>query len=303
MRFVTFTKDGAERAGILLGDAAGPDDVVVDLAHPLMQPALAGRAPRVMDLIHSGLADAAARLHDHGTPEAARLPLRSVRLLAPLPAPRRIFGIAHNYVDALAERGAPHPAEPFLFMKEPWTVIGPGEPVVLPPGIGGCTYESEIAAVIGRRADAVSAQDALAHVCAYGVFNDVSASGLIRREGFGPGKNVATFGPFGPYIATSDEVSDPQALRIGLSIDGVVLQDSTTARMLFTVADLVAHLSQRTALEPGDVIATGTPAGIAALREPPAWIRPGTTMTAWVEGLGALVNPVVAGDASSGNAR
>jgi 2-keto-4-pentenoate hydratase/2-oxohepta-3-ene-1,7-dioic acid hydratase in catechol pathway len=296
MRFVTFSSDGVERAGILLGDASGPDDTVVDLAHPALRPALAGCAPQVLDLIRSGLADAAARLRDHGIPEGARLPQRSVRLHAPLPKPGRIFGIAHNYVDALAERGTPHPTEPFLFMKESWTVIGPGEPVVLPPGIGGCTYEAEIAAVIGRRAGHVAARDALAHVCAYGVFNDVSASELIRRDGFGPGKNIATFGPFGPYLATSDEVPDPQALRIGLSIDGVSLQDSTTARMLFSVADLVAHLSRQMVLEPGDVIATGTPAGIAALRQPPAWIRPGTTMTAWVEGLGSLISPVIAGE-------
>lgn len=298
MRFVTFAGNGTERAGILLGDGSRPEDRIIDLAHPAMRPALGGCQPQVSDLIRSGLADAAARLRDHGFAEPALLALGSVRLCAPLPAPGRIFGIAHNYVDALAERGAPHPTEPFLFMKEPWTVIGPGEPVVLPPGIGGCTYEAEIAAVIGSRADGVSAEDALVHVCAYGVFNDVSASELIRREGFGAGKNVATFGPFGPYLATSDEVPDPQALRIGLTIDGVRLQDSSTARMLFSVADLVAHLSRQTVLEACDVIATGTPAGIAALRQPPAWIRPGTTMTAWVEGLGALVSPVVAGQAS-----
>ncbi len=298
MRFVTFEQAGYQRAGILLGDGAGVDDVIVDLAHNAMRPALAGCAPQVADLVDAGLAHAANRLRDHGLPDEARVPLASVRLRAPVPNPRRIFGIAHNYTDALDERGTPYPSEPFLFMKEGWTVIGPGDPVVLPPGIGGCTYEAEIAAVIGFAADGVSTETALSHVCAYGVFNDVTASELIRREGFGPGKNVATFGPFGPYLATADEIPDPQTLKISLSIDGTSLQNSTTARMLFGVAELVANLSRRTVLQPGDVIATGTPAGIAALRKPPTWIQAGTTMRAWVEGLGVLVNPVLGGAVS-----
>ena len=295
MRLVTFSHDERERAGILLGDASGPDDTIVDLAHDVMRPALAGIAPQLGAMIETGLNQLTSRLTAQAYPPAARLPLRAVTLRAPLRAPRRIFGIAYNYHDALAESGRAPPSEPFVFMKEGWTVIGPGEPVVLPTGIGGVTYESEIAAVIGTRAEAVGAERALDHVCAYGVFNDISASELIRRDGFDKGKNIASFGPFGPYLATADEIPDPQALRIGLAVDNTTLQDSSTAQMLFGVADLIAFLSRDGALEPGDVIATGTPAGIAALRKPPTWIQPGMVMRAWVEGLGTLVNPVIEG--------
>ena len=297
MRFVTFLHAGRERAGILLGDAAGTDDTVVDLAHDAMNSALAGVAPQLDAMIAAGLPAVAARLTRDGYPPSACLPLRDVTLRAPLPTPRRIFGVAYNYRDALAESGKAFPSEPFVFMKAGRTVIGPGEPVVLPAGIGGVTYEAEIAAVIGCRAEAVAVEHALDHVAAYGVFNDISASELIRRDGFDRGKNIATFGPFGPYLATADEIPDPQALRIGLVVGGRTLQDSSTAQMLFGVADLVSFLSREQALEPGDVIATGTPAGIAALRKPPTWIQPGTTMRAWVEGLGTLVTPVIAGAA------
>ncbi len=295
MRLVTFLHNGRERAGILLGDAAGVNDMVVDLAHPAMGPVLGDIAPSLPAMIEVGLLQVTARLTADAYPPDACLRLRDVTLRAPLQAPRRIFGIAYNYRDALAESGRSLPSEPFVFMKEGWTVIGPGEPVVLPAGIGGVTYESEIAAVIGTRAEAVGAERALDYVCAYGVFNDISASELIRRDGFHKGKNVPSFGPFGPYLATADEIPNPQALRVGLAVDNTILQDSSTAQMLFGVADLIAFLSRDDALEPGDVIATGTPAGIAAMRKPPAWIKAGTTMHAWVEGLGTLINPVVEG--------
>ena len=297
MRLITFLHNGHERAGILLGDAAGADDMVVDLAHAAMRPVMAGIAPSLPAMIEVGLLQVTTRLMIDAFPPDVCLRLRDVTLRAPLPTPRRIFGIAYNYRDALAESGKGLPSEPFVFMKEGWTVIGPGEPVVLPAGIGGVTYESEIAAVIGTRAEAVVAERALDYVCAYGVFNDISASELIRRDGFDKGKNIASFGPFGPYLATADEIPAPQSLRIGLAVDGAMLQDSSTAQMLFGVAELIAFLSRDGALEPGDVIATGTPAGIAALRKPPTWIRPGMVMRAWVEGLGTLVNPVIEGPA------
>ena len=293
MRLVTFVQAGHERAGILLGDGAGPADTIIDLDHEAVRPTLAAVAPQMAAMIAAGLSDVTSRLRLGSFPDDARLTLREVRLCAPLPMPRRIFGIAYNYRDALAEGGRSLPIEPFVFMKDGWTVIGTGEPIVLPKGIGGVTYEAEIAAVIGTRADAVEVEAALEHVAAYGVFNDISASEVIRREGFDKGKNIPTFGPFGPYLATADEIPDPQALRIGLSVDGTTLQNSSTAQMVFGVAELVAFLSRGSVLEPGDVIATGTPAGIAAMRKPPTWIRPGTTMRAWVEGLGTLINPVV----------
>ena len=296
MRFVTFQAGGATRAGVLDGDGAGMLDRVTDLAHPAMRPALNGAAPDMLEMLQAGLPRLAGRIAAHGLRAEAMLDLAHVRLLAPLRNPGRIFAVASNYRCAIAERGVATPASPMLFMKRTETLIGPGDPVVLPDGIGGCTYEAEVAAVIGTRAEAADPADALAHVAAYGVFNDISASEMIRREGsFERGKNFPSFGPFGPFLATADEVADPQRLRIGLRNNGTAMQDSTTAEMLFDIANLIAILSREMALLPGDIIATGTPAGIAPVRKPPAWIKPGDILAAWVEGLGTLTNPVVDG--------
>lgn len=298
MRFVTFREKGQEggpaRAGVLTGEA------VCDLAHPAMLGALGGVAADVGALVVAGLAGMATAIARHGlAPDACR-PLGGLRLLAPY-VPGRIFGFAHNYTDAIAERGAAPPAEPTLFMKDPRSVIGPGDPIVLPAGIGGVTYEAEVAAVIGTRAEGVSPADALSYVAAYAVFNDISASEMIRREGsFDRGKNLPGFGPFGPFLVTADEVPDPQALRLGLTSNGTVRQDGTTATMLFGVAALVSILSHQGFLLPGDLIATGTPAGAAPAQKPPTWIQPGDTLCAWAEGLGSLTNPVIRGPALHG---
>jgi 2,4-diketo-3-deoxy-L-fuconate hydrolase len=292
MKFVSFTHAGTTRAGVLSGDH------IIDLAHFAMGGALRGIGPRMQAMLDAGLAAVVGAIDAHGLADDARLPLGSVTLLAPLPEPRRIFGIAHNYTDALAERGMAPPDTPVLFMKAPRTIIATGQPIVLPAGIGGVTYEAELAAVIGVRADKVSKASALDHVAAYGCFNDISASEMIKADGhFDRGKNIPTFGPFGPFLASRDEIPDPQALRVRLSVDGVSLQDGSTATMLFGVADLISRLSQQTVLEPGDIIATGTPAGVAALHKPPAWLKPGSTVTMDVEGLGILANPIIEGPA------
>jgi len=298
MKFVTFTEQGFTRAGVLLGDAAGRDDQIVDLAHPSMRGATLGASPQLQTFIEAGLPGIVERICAHGLAEAAKLPLHTVTLVAPLPQPRRIFGIAHNYRDALAERGMAPPASPVLFMKEPRTIAGPGQAIVLPAGIGGVTYEAELAAVIGVRTEHVSKERALDHVVAYGCFNDVSASEIIKSDGhFDRGKNFATFGPFGPYLISRDEVPDPHALRVSLKVDGRTLQSGSTRNMLFDVADLVSYLSGLQALEPGDIIATGTPAGVAGLHKPPAWLKPGSTVEVEVEGLGRLQNPIFEGPA------
>jgi 2-keto-4-pentenoate hydratase/2-oxohepta-3-ene-1,7-dioic acid hydratase in catechol pathway len=188
------------------------------------------------------------------------------------------------------------PANPVLFMKAPHTVISTNDAIVLPPGIGGVTYEAELAAVIGSVAENVSQGRALDHVAAYGCLNDISASEVIKADGhFDRGKNFATFCPFGPYLASSDEIPDPHALKVSLQIDGRQLQQGSTRDMLFGVADLISYLSHRQPLLPGDVIATGTPAGVAVSHKPPAWLKPGTVVEMEVEGLGRLRNPVVEG--------
>ena len=296
MRFVTFQEGGTTRAGVL--DAAGEEATVVDLAHPAFAGAMPGTAPDVLALVQAGLAGVAAAIAAVEVPEAARLPLAAVRLLAPIERPPLIIGAAHNFRDAIAERGMEPPAAPVVFIKAPETVVGTGEPIVLPAGIGGVTYEAELAAVIGRAGRDIAAADALDHVAGYAAFNDISASELIKQEGnFLRGKNFPTFAPFGPYLATADEIADPQDVAISLSVDGTALQDGTTATMLFSVAELIAALSREYDLVPGTVIATGTPGGVAPVRKPPTWLRPGTTVTMSVAGLGTLANPVVEGTA------
>lgn len=295
MRFVTFAHGGTTRAGVLDGDGAGASDRVFDLAHPAFGPALAGCAPDVDAFLAAGLSGVVAALSAAPLPEAAALPRAAVELLAPL-RPRRIHALAFNYKDAVAERNMAPPAEPVLFAKQPDTVVGPGAAIRIPPDIGGCTYEVEIAAVIGRRAEGVSREAALGCIAGYTIFNDISGSELIRRDGgFARGKNLPTFGPLGPYLASADEVADPHGLRLSLDVDGVTLQSGVSSDLVFDIADLVAFLSARAPLEPGDVIATGTPAGVAGMRSPPAWLKPGSTVRAHVQGLGMLENPVVAG--------
>jgi 2-keto-4-pentenoate hydratase/2-oxohepta-3-ene-1,7-dioic acid hydratase in catechol pathway len=297
MKFVTFRKSQMIRAGVLEGDGAGDRDSVIDLTHPAMHDALCGVEPHIETMLEAGLAEVIGNLTAHGLAPAARLPLADVTLMAPL-RPRRIFGIAHNYRDAVAERGMAPPEKPVLFMKAPNTVIASNEAIMLPAGIGGVTYEAELAAVIGRRATHVSKQRALDYVAAYGSFNDISASEIIKKDGhFDRGKNFPTFGPFGPFLVSSDEIANPQGLSVSLRVDGKVLQQGSTKDMLFSVADLVSWLSQQTTLEPGDVIATGTPAGVAAMHKPPAWLQPGTSVSVWVEGLGHLINPLIEGPA------
>ena len=298
MKFVSFSAQDFVRAGVLLGDGSGASDQVVDLAHPTMREALRGVSPKLQALIEAGLHDAIKNISAHGLAETATLPLHSVTLMAPLPEARRIFGIAHNYRDALAERGMAPPEKPVLFMKAPRTITATRQTVILPAGIGGATWEAELAAVIGMRAENVAKDHALDHVAAYGCFNDVSASEIIKADGhFDRGKNFATFGPFGPFLASSDEVPDPHALAVTLKVDGLMMQSGSTRDMLFGVADLICYLSARQPLEPGDIIATGTPAGVAGMHKPPAWLKPGSIVEVEVENLGRLVNSITEGPA------
>lgn len=292
MRFVTFEESGRVRAGVMLSASGGGE--VLDLAHPVMAQYLDGVSPDLLAMIEAGLEDIAARLPPPGeAPDEARLRAGAVRLLAPLPRPPRIIGAAHNYACALRERGLAAPEQPVVFEKYASTVIGPGDTVLLPDGAGGITYEAELAVIIGRRAMSVDPQSAMDYVAGYTLFNDVSASEIIRADGgFERGKNFPTFGPMGPWIATPDEIDPVAGHRVTLGIDGTFMQDGTTADLLFGVAALISHLSKATPLEPGTVIATGTPAGVAPVQTPPTWLSAGSVMTVAIEGLGELTNPV-----------
>jgi 2,4-didehydro-3-deoxy-L-rhamnonate hydrolase len=294
MRFVTFSDPRGRRAGVLTGDIGDDDTRVLDLAHARFADVLRGTPADMLSMVRSGLGDIASRIATAGVSDDARLTLGSVRIHAPLLNPPTIIGVAHNYQCALEERGIDAPETPVVFEKKPFTVIGPDEAIVLPPDIGGVTYEAELAVIIGKEGRDIPASQALDHVAGYAALNDISASELIKADGnFERGKNFPTFAPFGPFITTVDEIADPQRLKVRLDVDGVCLQESSTERMVFSVAELIARHSADTMLEVGTVIATGTPAGVAPVRQPHTWLKPGAVVRMSVEGLGLLANPVV----------
>jgi 2-keto-4-pentenoate hydratase/2-oxohepta-3-ene-1,7-dioic acid hydratase in catechol pathway len=222
--------------------------------------------------------------------------LADVRPLAPVPRPGKVIGIGLNYRDHAAESGQPIPQAPILFPKFANSVIGPGEAIVIPPETEQADYEAELGVVIGRTAYRVSEADALSYVAGYTCVNDVSARDLQSESSqWMLGKAIDTFLPCGPWLVTADEIPDPQALAIRLTLNGEELQSSSTAQMVFGVAELVAWLSRTMTLEPGDLIATGTPPGVGFARKPPVWLSDGDTVSVEVEGIGTLTNPVRAG--------
>ena len=223
--------------------------------------------------------------------------LEEARLHAPIARPGKIIAIGLNYEDHAAETGAEIPEKPIVFAKYANTVIGPGEPIRIPPITEQVDYEAELAVVIGRRAKDVLESEALDYVFGYTNANDVSSRDLQFSEGgqWTRSKSIDTFCPLGPYLATRDEVTDPQNLYIRAILNGEVVQDGTTSRMIFSVAELVSFLSQGMTLEPGDVIITGTPPGVGMARDPQLWMKPGDEVSIEIEGLGTLTNPVEAG--------
>jgi 2-keto-4-pentenoate hydratase/2-oxohepta-3-ene-1,7-dioic acid hydratase in catechol pathway len=215
----------------------------------------------------------------------------------PIDRPEKIVCIGLNYRDHAEEQGIDLPEAPLLFAKWPNTLIGAGEPIVIPPVTKQVDYEAELGVVIGKRVRGISADDALEAVRGYVCLNDVSARDLQFSDGqWVRGKSLDTFCPIGPELVPAADVPDPQALPIRAIVNGDVLQDSTTANMIFSVAEIVAHVSRAITLEPGDLIATGTPAGVGAFRDPPVWLQPGDEITIEIEGVGGLTNPVRSGD-------
>lgn len=235
-------------------------------------------------------------------PLGCALPLGNVRLLAPIPRPRKnIFGIGLNYTEHVAESAksldtsAELPRQPVIFSKPPTSVIGPDEPILHNAEITQqLDWEVELAAVIGTTAKGVSRKQALDYVFGYTLCIDMSARDCRRAGQWIYSKGQDSYCPMGPVIVTSDEIGDPQSLDLWLTVNGVEKQRSNTAYMLFKVDELVADISKGITLEPGDIIATGTPAGVGAGRQPQEWVWPGDTIVACVEGIGTLRHPVVA---------
>jgi 2-keto-4-pentenoate hydratase/2-oxohepta-3-ene-1,7-dioic acid hydratase in catechol pathway len=259
----------------------------------------AGDGPRVGRLEGGRLQPVAAeRLQDviegrGGEPAGAPLPAASVSLLAPL-IPGKILAVGQNYLDHIREQGAEPPGLPVLFPKFPSSVIGPGEEIFWTDGLTEqVDYEAELAVVIGRRATRVTESRALDHVFGYTGANDVTARDLQFGDGqWTRGKGMDRFLPLGPVVVEASEVPDPQDVAVRCRVNGETVQSSSTREMVFSVAQIIAFISDAITLEPGDVILTGTPDGVGYFREPQRFLAPGDEVHVEIGDFGVLANPV-----------
>jgi 2-keto-4-pentenoate hydratase/2-oxohepta-3-ene-1,7-dioic acid hydratase in catechol pathway len=216
--------------------------------------------------------------------------------MLPIERPGKIICVGLNYRDHAEEQGTDLPTAPLLFAKWGNTLIGPGDPIAIPPIVTKCDYEAELGVVIGERVHGASAENALEAVAGYICVNDVSARDLQFADGqWTRGKSPDTFCPVGPALVPRDQIADPQDLPIRAILNGETVQESTTGNMVFGVAEIIEYVTRTITLEPGDLIATGTPAGVGAFRKPPLFMKPGDEITIEIDGIGSLTNPVVAG--------
>jgi 2-keto-4-pentenoate hydratase/2-oxohepta-3-ene-1,7-dioic acid hydratase in catechol pathway len=301
MKLVTYR--GSPEAAARLGILEGRFVVDVERLGAQENVALPGS---MLDLIQAGPYALSALedllKHAERRPFDGTVPVDNVKLLAPIPRPRKnIFGIGLNYVEHVEESSRTLdtakdlPEKPVIFSKPPTTVIGPGEAVQHNKAITQqLDWEVELAVIIGTTCRRVSEQDALAHVFGYSVLIDISARDCRRAGQWIYSKGQDTYAPFGPCIVTADEIGDPHTLDLWLSVNGVMKQKSNTRHMLFKIPHLIADLSAGMTLEPGDIIATGTPSGVGAGRKPQEWLWPGDVIEAGVQRIGEIRHPVVA---------
>lgn len=270
MKLVTFTREGVDtrEVGILTGDGVLPT----------------GRAD-MGEVIASG------------PPAPVGEPVQDARLWAPLRRPGKLLFCGVNYASHQLENpAAVLPKEPFFFAKLPSSVIGPEQPIRLPTPSSEVDYEVELAVVIGRAGRGLDERNALQHVFGYTVVNDVSGRDVQFTDNqITLGKGFDTFCPMGPCIVTADQIPDPSLLTVSSSVNGQQRQREATANMLFSVPALLAFVSRHITLEPGDIVTTGTPAGVGTFRSPPTYLAVGDTVTVEVDAVGQLSNPVVAG--------
>jgi len=296
MRLVSYRRgpegDGSWRAGVARGE------LVVDAA----QAAAAAGLDTTRDwssmraLIAAPAAERAA-LADAAA-SADGMPREQLELGPPVPDPDKILCIGLNYRDHAAEANLPLPEVPMLFAKFRNSLVGPSADVALPADSKAVDYEAELAVVIGTRAKGVEAERALEHVAGAMAFNDLTARDVQHQTSqWTAGKAVDDFGPCGPELVTLDELGDPHALRIGTRVNGKTVQDGTTADMIFSIADTIAFVSRLMTLEPGDIICTGTPAGVGFKRDPQVLLADGDVVEVEVEGIGVLRNRMVGGTA------
>jgi 2-keto-4-pentenoate hydratase/2-oxohepta-3-ene-1,7-dioic acid hydratase in catechol pathway len=281
MRFVTIEHGYREPALLLEGQAIG----------------LRGAGFNDLISIIAGGADALDRVMrwQANPPGGELLDPATAKLASPIPRPPKIICIGLNYRDHAEETKMAIPEVPTVFAKFPTSVTGHGHPIILPKASSKPDYEAEFAVVIGKGGRHIREADWRDHVFGYTILNDVSARDFqMATTQWMIGKTFDTFAPIGPAVVTADEIEDPHNLRISLTLNGETMQDSNTRNLIFQVPFLIAHLSSVFTLEPGDIIATGTPAGVGFARKPPRWLKPGDEVRVRVEGIGELVNPVVA---------
>jgi 2-keto-4-pentenoate hydratase/2-oxohepta-3-ene-1,7-dioic acid hydratase in catechol pathway len=282
MRFVTIHRPTYNEPGVWFDDQviglrdAGFDDVIS---------------------VISGGADAMDRVLRWiaSPPLSETLDPLTTRLAAPIPKPPKIVCIGLNYRDHAEETKMAIPSVPTVFAKFPTAVIGHRHPIVLPKNSTRPDYEAELAVVIGKGGRHIPEERWQDHVFGYTILNDVSARDFqMATSQWMIGKTFDTFAPIGPAIVTADEIEDPHQLAISLTLSGEVMQDSNTSNLIFKIPRLIAYLSSVFTLEPGDIIATGTPAGVGFARHPPRYLKPGDEVTVRIAGVGELVNPVIA---------
>ncbi|HEX6999725.1 MAG TPA: fumarylacetoacetate hydrolase family protein [Gammaproteobacteria bacterium] len=285
MRLISFEHDGTASYGLAV--AGG----VIDAGKRLR-----GEFPGLRDVLRAGAVNVLRGMQ--GLP--ADHALADVDLLPPIPdAAAKFLCVGVNYLPHIREMGRERPAHPVIFVRFASSLVGHDRPLVRPALSEQYDFEGELAVVIGRRAHRVSREDALSYVAGYSCFNDGSVRDFQRHSvQWTPGKNFLASGAFGPWLVTSDEQPDLSRLRLRTLLNGEVMQDESVGELCFDVPRLIEYCSSWTALEPGDVIATGTPGGVGAARQPPVWMKPGDVVEVDIAGVGVLRNTVVAEDAA-----
>lgn len=280
MRLISFEHDG--RASYGLSVPGG----VIDAGQRL-----AGEFPGLRDVLAAGALNVLRGMQ--GMP--ADLSSNDVQFLPPIPdAAAKILCVGVNYMPHIREMGRERPQHPVIFVRFQNSLVGHGRPLVRPNASEQFDFEGELAVVIGRRARHVKRDDALSYVAGYSCFNDGSVRDF-QRHGlqWTPGKNFVQSGSFGPWLLTTDEQTDPTRFRLRTLLNGQTVQDESVAELCFDIPQLIEYCSTWTTLEPGDVIATGTPGGVGAGRTPPLWMKPGDTVEVEIDGIGVLSNPVL----------
>ena len=288
MRLVTFSENGTRpyRVGALV--AQDGNDFVIDLARAglpqssirSLLEAAGGDLSPVKDIIRKATPD-------------TYMEMAKVKLAPVIPEPDKIICVGLNYRDHAEETKLALPETPTIFAKYSNTLIGSGQAIILPKNSTRVDYEAEFAFIVGKRARHISVEQALEYVAGYTVFNDVSARDhQLRVTQWTLGKSFDTFAPVGPSLVTREEIADPHNLGIRLWIGNEMLQNSNTSNLIFGVSELLSHLSSVMTVEPGDIVATGTPAGVGFTRNPPRYLQEGETVRIEIDGLGVLENPV-----------